>query len=152
MDDNEISNEEVHISTRTERALAYLDTWSVINDDGSFKTKVYGKEDHTDQYLHFSSNHPLEHKRGVVKTLMHRVDTIVSDERDKVEEKSYAKQEQCVKVVSPGGGSIDDQSGSQLEAPNAIWSFARVNKSPVGDERYLSKSLVIFINQGKKIV
>ena len=38
-------------------------------------------------------NHPLEHKRGVVKTLMHRVGNIVSNaERDKVEEKSHVKQ------------------------------------------------------------
>ena len=40
-----------------------------------------------DQYLQFNSNHPLEHKRGLVKTLMHKV-----DERDKVEEKSHVKQ------------------------------------------------------------
>ena len=42
------------------------------------------------QYLHFTQ--PLEHTRWVVKTLMHRVDNIVSDERDKVEEKSHVKQ------------------------------------------------------------
>ena len=53
----------------------------MVKKNGSIKTKVYHKETHTDQYLHFNSNHPLEHKRGVVKTLMHRVDTIVSDER-----------------------------------------------------------------------
>ena len=61
----------------------------MVNDDGSIKTKVYHMENHTDQYLHFSSNHPLEHKREVVKTLMHRMDTMVSDERDKVEKKSH---------------------------------------------------------------
>ena len=38
-------------------------------------------------------NHPLEHKRGVVKSIMHRVGNIVSNaERDKVEEKSHVKQ------------------------------------------------------------
>ena len=42
-----------------------------------------------DQYLQFSSNHSLEHKRGVMKN---RMDTIVSDERDKIEEKSHEKQ------------------------------------------------------------
>ena len=63
----------------------------LINDDGSIKTKVYRKETHTDQYLHLNSNHPLEHKTGVVKTLVHRVDTIVSNERDKIEEKSHVK-------------------------------------------------------------
>ena len=57
----------------------------MINDYGSIETKVYHKETHTDQDLHINSNHTLELKRGVVKTLMHRVDNIVSDERDKVE-------------------------------------------------------------------
>ena len=35
--------------------------------------------------------HPLEHKERVVKSLVHRVDTIVSDERDQEEEKSHVK-------------------------------------------------------------
>ena len=39
----------------------------------------------------------MEYKGGVIKTLMHRVDTLVSDERDKVEEKSYAKKALNVK-------------------------------------------------------
>ena len=76
-----VSNEEVNISTRTERVLDVLDTWWVSNHDGSIQTKVYHKETHMDQYLHFNSNHPLEHKRGLEKTLMHRMDTIVIDER-----------------------------------------------------------------------
>ena len=45
-----------------------------------------------DQYLYFNNNHPLEHKRGLLKNLMHRVDTIMSDEKDKVKEKSHVKQ------------------------------------------------------------
>ena len=46
-----------------------------------------------DQYLHFNSNHPLEHKRGVAKNLIPRVETAVSDERDKSQkEKSHVKQ------------------------------------------------------------
>ena len=64
----------------------------MISEDGSIKAKVYCKETYIDQYIHFSSNHPLEHKRDLVKTLMHRVNIIVSDERDKVIEKSHIKQ------------------------------------------------------------
>ena len=66
----------------------------MVNDDGSIQNihVVYRKETHTDQDLHFSSYHPLEHKRRIVKTLMHRVDTIMSDEGDKVEKKSQLKQ------------------------------------------------------------
>ena len=36
-----VSNEEVNISTRTEREQAFLDTWPVINGDGSIKAQVY---------------------------------------------------------------------------------------------------------------
>ncbi len=74
------------------RSLAFLDTWSVIKDDGSIKTKVFHKDTHTDQYLHFDSNHQLEHKRGVMKTLMYRVDTIVSDIGDKESKRTHVKE------------------------------------------------------------
>ena len=56
---------EVEIPTNdnsTESALAFLDTWSVINDDGSIKTRVYRKATHTDQYLNCESNHPSRHE------------------------------------------------------------------------------------------
>ena len=55
-------------------------------------TKVYRRETHMDQYSPFSSNHPLEHKRGKVTILMLRVGTIVSDKRNKIEERSHVKQ------------------------------------------------------------
>ena len=65
----------------------------MVNEDGSSTIGlVRCKESHTNQCSHFISNHPLEHKRGVVKTLMiHRVNTIVSDERDKVDDRSHVK-------------------------------------------------------------
>ena len=59
---HKLCSNEVDIGFRTVIVLAFLDT-------------------HTDQYKHFSSNHPLEYKGGVVKTLMHSLYTILSDER-----------------------------------------------------------------------
>ena len=84
---------EENILTRTERALAFLDTWSVDDEIVQLRLK------YTVRYRPvFSTNHPLDHTRGVVRTLMHRVDTIdlVSDERDKVEEN--AKHVTCKNV------------------------------------------------------
>ena len=45
-------------SVRVERALAFLDTWRVIESDGTVSTTVFRKDTHIDQYLHFNSNHP----------------------------------------------------------------------------------------------
>ena len=44
------------------------------------------------QYLNFTSNHPLKHKRGVVRTLLHRAEAIVRDPLELVEEKTHIKQ------------------------------------------------------------
>ena len=58
-------------------------------DDGSIKVQIYRKPTHTDQYLSWSSNHPVQHKMSVVRTLHHRADTVISDEADKAGERDH---------------------------------------------------------------
>ena len=76
---------------KVERCLAFLDTLSVINDDGTIRTRVFRKATHTDQYLNFDSNYPLEHKRSVVRTLTHRARSIVSDLGERNEELDHVR-------------------------------------------------------------
>ncbi|KAI8519246.1 hypothetical protein Bbelb_025030 [Branchiostoma belcheri] len=73
------------------RSLPFLDTLTVIREDGSLQIRISRKPPHTDQYLNFDSNHPLDHKLGVIRTVFHRANTIVSDQ-DLETEKSLLTQ------------------------------------------------------------
>ena len=57
---------------RRELNYQFLDVLVKRERDGSFTTTVYRKETHSDRYLHFSSNHPLQHKLSGLTTLMFR--------------------------------------------------------------------------------
>ena len=52
----------------SEGSLSFLDTLMVRKEDRTIKLLVYRKKTHTDQYLKFSSHHPLHQKLGVIKT------------------------------------------------------------------------------------
>ena len=58
--------------------LPFLDACVNINEDGSAHVTVYRKSTHREQYLNFSSNHHLQQKRSVVRTLMRRGEVMVT--------------------------------------------------------------------------
>ena len=70
------------------KTLAFMDTLtlSVIQSDGS---RIYHKSTHTDQFLNFNSNQPVDHNLGVIRTLYHRADTVITDDLDNQAEKSH---------------------------------------------------------------
>ena len=69
--------------------IPFLDTLIVRKEDGSVKLLVYRKKTHTDQYLNFQSQHPLHQKLGVVRTLLDRMENIVTEENDRVNEEKH---------------------------------------------------------------
>ena len=71
--------------------LPMFDTLTTRRTDGSLEFSVYRKPPHTDQYLPFQSHQPMEHKMGVIRTLTHRADTIISDPQDKEQEMKHLK-------------------------------------------------------------
>ena len=74
-----------------EMKLAFLDAGIQVKDNGNLGVTVYRKPTHTDQYLLFDSHHPLEHKLGVIRTLFHRADTVVTDLEDRKREHSHLR-------------------------------------------------------------
>ncbi|KAI8498197.1 hypothetical protein Bbelb_241410 [Branchiostoma belcheri] len=71
--------------------LPFLDTKTIVEEDGNLRFEVYRKPTHTDQYLAFDSHHPLEHKLAVIKTLFHRADNIVTSDQAKTDEQRHLR-------------------------------------------------------------
>ncbi len=154
-----VSSETEGVAERVEKSLAFLDTRSVIKDNGSIKTKVFRKDTHTDQYLHFDSNHPQEYKRGVVTTLMHRVDMIVSDAGDKESERTHVKEalarngypDQLINSTQPNDTDILDtpildQTSNDTPDPSVTQTEATVESG----ENTMDGAVVASLNPPKR--
>ena len=54
-------------------------------------TSVYRKATHSDRYLNFRSDHPIQHKRAVLNSLMNRSEALCSSEEEKAKERRHIK-------------------------------------------------------------
>ena len=80
-----INNQDPHIQFTVEEStqqgtLPFLDTLVTIEPNNIFSTTVYRKPTHTDQYLHWDSNHDITAKQSVYITLAHRAKIISSNQ------------------------------------------------------------------------
>ena len=64
-------------------SICFLDVSLTRSHTGVISTNVYRKPTHSDRYLNFRSNHPIEHKSAVVNALAHRGNCLISNEGDK---------------------------------------------------------------------
>ena len=67
----------------SEGKLPFLDLLITRKDTGAVNLQIYRKPTHTDQYLNFSSHHPIEHKLILVRTLFDRSQSLVLDSTDR---------------------------------------------------------------------
>ena len=81
-----INSQDPHIQFTVEPtqqgSLPFLDTLVTIQPDNTFTTSVYRKPTHTDQYLHWDSNHHITAKHSVFNTLAHRAKTVSSTQEN----------------------------------------------------------------------
>ena len=75
-----VRNEHIQFTVEKKEngCLPFLDSLLTRESNGSISTSVYRKKMHTDQYLQFSSHHPLA-KKSVITTLFHRATALSSD-------------------------------------------------------------------------
>ena len=62
-----------------DQSLPMLDL-KLKRNEKNISTDIYRKPTHTDHYLQWSSHHPVQQKLGVVRTLIHRANTLIADE------------------------------------------------------------------------
>ena len=90
-----INNQDPHIQFTVEPtqqgSLPFLDTLVTIQPDNTLTTSVYRKPTHTDQYLHWDSNHHITAKHSVYNTLAHRAKTVSSTQDSIDRELSHIK-------------------------------------------------------------
>ena len=75
----------------TNNTIPFLDALLERRLDGSVKVQVYRKKTHTNQYLAFTSHHPLHQKMGVARTLLNRCEEIVTEQIDREKERDTIK-------------------------------------------------------------
>ena len=106
-----------------DNSLPMLDTLTTRNPAGQLSFTVYRKPTHTDQYLQFDSNQPLQHKLGVIRTLHHRCMTLCSTEESKLKEIDHLK-----KVLSVSGYTKSAWATATRPKPPHVPTDPSVNK------------------------
>ena len=89
-----INSQDPHIQftvVPTQGSQPFLDTLVTIQPDNTFNTTVYRKPTHTDQYLHWDSNHHITAKQSVYNTLAHRAKTVSSTQDNLEKELTHIK-------------------------------------------------------------
>ena len=56
--------------------INFLDLKIIESEIGTKSFSIFKKNIHTDKYLNSNSYHPIEHKNSVLRSLLHRANTL----------------------------------------------------------------------------
>ena len=84
----------------TDGGIAFLDVRVSRTQTGNLQTSVYRKATHSDRYLNFRSDHPTQHKKAVLSSLMNRAEVLCSSEEERRKDRSHVKNA-CLLYTSP---------------------------------------------------
>ena len=80
------------MESKKDNCISFLDISITRDHTGTLDTNIYHKTTHSERYLNFKSEHPLEHKSAVVNALNHRANSLIRDENKKrMELKTHTK-------------------------------------------------------------
>ena len=71
-----------------DRSIAFLDLKIHHTIEGDIKIKIYRTSMHTDQYLLWTSEHPIAHKLSVVRALHERA-ALTTDPKDRAQKEQH---------------------------------------------------------------
>ena len=66
-----------------DNCISFFGHFYYTDHTGTLDTNIYRKPTHSERYLNFKSEHPLEHKSAVVNALTHRANSLIKDENKK---------------------------------------------------------------------
>ena len=125
-------------------SLPFLDTLVTIQPDNTLSTSVYRKPTHTDQYLHWDSNHHITAKQSVNNTLAHRAKTVSTTQQSMDKELTHIKTAlHCCQFPS----WALNQWEHKFNQPPQPSRTANTNNNPANKNNYKTTIVVPYINK-----
>ena len=89
-----LNNQHDRINFTTENMkdgkISFLDTEGSLKNN-ELEINLFRKKTHTDQYLNFNSNHHISQKLGIISTMRHRINTLITTNEGKMDEERRLK-------------------------------------------------------------
>ena len=146
-----INSQDPHIQFTVEPtqqgSLPFLDTLVTIQPDNTFNTTVYRKPTHTDQYLHWDSNHHITAKQSVYNTLAHRAKTVSSTQENLNKELTHIKTALHCCQFPPWALNQWQHKFNQPQPPAAPATSNNTNNNSSNNNKHKAAIVVPYINK-----